>query len=160
MRGNVSVPGVLNGPIDVANVSFGGGPHTLGFTNPALDFFWKTSVIDAKVQLSKTLFILTPYIGLGAAYGISNAGGGMQSAMTVDGGAVTPQQLAQINSAFGTSYTSTTQGFGVYAGASGFSVRAFGGFSFNLLILKIGLGAEYEFLSGSMAGMANVRIQI
>ena len=84
MRGNIGVPGVLNGPINIANVSFGGSNHTLGFTNPSLNFFWNTSVIDAKVQLSKNLFIITPYIGLGAAYGISNAGGGMQSAMTVD----------------------------------------------------------------------------
>jgi hypothetical protein len=160
MRGTVGLPGVLNGPITVGNVSFGGTTHTLAFTNPSLNFFWNTSVIDAKVQLSKTLFILTPYIGLGASYGISNAGGGMQSSMQVDGVAASQAQLDQINSAFGTNYTTTNEGFGVYAGASGWSVRAFGGFSFNLLILRIGLGAEYEFLSGSMAGMANVRIQI
>jgi hypothetical protein len=158
MRGNVAVPGVL--PSTVINtVSFGGSNHTIGFTSPDLNFFWNTSVIDAKVQLSKELFILTPYIGLGASYGISNAGGGMKASMQVDGGNATQSQLDQINSAFGTSYTLQDQGFGVFGAASGFSARAFGGFSFNLFILKIGVGAEYEFLSGSFAGMANVRLQ-
>ncbi len=159
MRGNIGVPGVLNGPITIGSVSYGGTNHTIAFSDPSLNFFWNTSVIDAKVQLSKTLFIITPYIGLGASYGISNAGGGMQSAMQVDGGPATQSQLDQINSAFGTNYTLQNPGFGVYAGASGFSARAFGGFSFNIFILKIGVGAEYEFMSGSMAGMANVRIQ-
>ena len=45
------------------------------------------------------------------------------------------------------------------AGANGFATRVFGGLSLNLFILKIGLGAEYEFLSGSFAGMVNARIQ-
>jgi hypothetical protein len=160
MRGNVGVPGVLNGAIRIASVSFGGNTHYIDFSNPSLNFFWNTSVIDAKVQLSKTLFIITPYIGVGASYGISNAGGGMQSTMQIDGGAATQPQLDQINSAFGTNFTLQNPGFGVFAGGSGFSARAFGGFSFNIFILKIGVGAEYELLSGSMAAMANARIQL
>ncbi len=51
--------------------------------------FWNSNVIDAKIQVSKSLFIITPYVGLGMSFGISNAGGGMQSQMTVDGSAVT-----------------------------------------------------------------------
>jgi len=160
MSGNIGVPGVLSGPITISSVSYGSTTHTIGFTNPSLNFFWNTSVIDVKVQLSKTLFIITPFIGLGASYGISNAGGGMQSAMTVDGSPATQSDLDQINSAFGTNFTLTNPGFGVSAGANGFSARVFGGFSFNIFILKIGVGAEYEFLSGSMAAMANARIQL
>ena len=117
-------------------------------------------MIDAKVQLSKSLFIITPYIGLGASYGISNAGGGMQSRMTVNGSAPTQAQLNDLNNAFGTSYTLSDPGFGVKASANAFSARVFGGFSFNVFILKIGLGAEYEFLSGSMAAMINTRVQL
>lgn len=149
MKGDVSVPGVLNGPITIQNVSFGGSNHNIGFTNPSLDMFWNSSVFDAKIQVSKSLFIITPYVGLGLSYGISNAGGGMQSAMTVDGNPVTQTQIDQINSAFGTNFTYQNPGFGVKAGANGFATRLFGGFAFNLLILKIGLGAEYELLSGS-----------
>jgi len=160
MRGNVGIPGVLNGPITISNVDVGGTSYNLGFSNPNLDFFWNTSVIDLKVQLSKTLLFITPYVGLGASYGISSAGGGMQSAMTLNGTSVTQAQLDQINSQYGTSYTLQNPGFGVYATANGFSARVFGGFSLNIFILKIGVGAEYELLSGSMAGMANVRFQL
>jgi len=159
MRGNVFVPGVLNGNINVQNVSFGGSTHTLGFTNPSLNMFWNSNVIDAKIQVSESLFIITPYLGLGVSYGISNAGGGMQSQMTVDGNPVTQSQIDQINGAFGTNFTLQNPGFGVNAGANGFATRAFGGFSLNLFILKLGFGAEYEFLSGSIAGMINARLQ-
>jgi hypothetical protein len=160
MRGNIGVPGMLGGPITVSSVSYGGSSHTIGFTDPSLGFLWSSSVIDAKVQLSKTLFIITPFVGLGASYGISSAGVGMQSTMTVDGSAATQSELDQINSAFGTNYTLQNPGFGVTSAASGFSARVFGGFSFNIFILKIGVGAEYEFLSGSIAAMANARIQL
>ena len=160
MRGNVSIPGVLGGTTTIQNVTFGGNTYNIGFTNPSLDFFWNTSVIDAKIQLSKTLFIITPYIGLGASYGISNAGGGMQSSLTLNGSPPTQTQIDQMNSALGTNYSNSNQSFGVTAGANGFSTRVFGGFSFNLFVLKLGFGAEYEFLSGSFAGMANARIQI
>jgi len=160
MRGNIGIPGMLGGPITVSSVSYGGTTHTIGFTDPSVNFLWDSSVIDAKIQLSKTLLFITPYVGLGASYGFSSAGVGMQSSMTVDGVAATQSDLDQINSAFGTSYTLQNPGFGVYATANGFSARVFGGFSLNIFILKIGVGAEYELLSGSMAGMANARIQL
>jgi len=165
MKGNIGVPGVLNGTINIASISAGGNTYDLQFSNPSLNFFWQTSVVDAKVQLSKTLFIITPFIGLGASYGISSAGGGMQSQMQVqvNGGGyhtATQADLDQLNSAFGTNFTLQNPGFGVSSAANGFSARVFGGFSFNIIILKIGVGAEYEFLSGSMAAMANARIQL
>jgi len=159
MRGNVSIPQVLNGNPTIQNVSFGGTTYAIQFQNPSLNFFWNSNVIDLKVQLSKNLFIITPFIGLGASFGISNAGGGMQSAILLNGVAPTQTQLNQMNSALGTNYTTANQTFAVTAGANGFATRVFGGFSFNLFILKIGLGAEYEFLSGSFAGMVNARIQ-
>ncbi|MGA2615390.1 MAG: hypothetical protein ABSG38_18280 [Spirochaetia bacterium] len=159
MRADVAVSGVLNGPINIQQVSFGGSTHTIGFTNPSLNIFWNSSVFDAKIQVSKNLFIITPFVGLGISYGISNAGGGMQSQMTVDGNPVTQAQIDQINSAFGTNFTYQNPGFGVKAGANGIATRVFGGLAFNLSILKIGLGYEYEFFSGSFAGMINLRIQ-
>ena len=161
MRGEASLPNVFGGGVTVSNVTFpDNSVHSLGFSNPNLDFLWNTSVIDLKVQLSKNLFIITPYIGLGASYGISNAGGGMSANMTVDGSPATQSQIDQINQATGSNYTLQNPGFAVKASANGFSTRVFGGLSFNIFILKLGLGAEYEFLSGSFAGMANARIQL
>ncbi len=161
MRGAVGIPGILSGSIPVTSAQFpDGSTHNLSFTNPSMDFIWSSSVVDAKVQLSKTFFILTPFVGAGVSYGFSRAGGGLQSSMTIDGKAPTQSQIDAINSANGTSYTLANPGFAVKAAANGFSARAFGGFSFNVLIVKIGLGAEYEFLTGSMAGMVNARVQL
>jgi hypothetical protein len=162
MRGSFGIPGVLSGGVTVNNVTFPDGTtgHTLGFGSPSLDFIWNSSIVDAKVQLSKTFFIFTPFVGAGISYGFSNAGGGMQSAMMVDGFPATQAQLDQINKANGTNYTVQNPGFAVKAAANGFSARAFGGFSFNLFILKIGVGAEYELLTGAVAGMVNARVQL
>jgi len=164
MKGDVAVPGVLGSSIDIQNLSLNGHTYDIQFSNPSLNMFWNSNVIDAKIQVSKNLFIITPYIGLGMSYGISHAGGGMQSQMQVstDGGAaapVTQAQLDQFNSAFGTNFTLQNPGFGVNASANGFATRLFGGLSLNLFIFKLGLGMEYELLSGSLAGMINARIQ-
>jgi hypothetical protein len=160
MRGYVSLPGVLGHSVQVTSVQLPDGTnYPISFTDPKLDFLWNTSVIDAKVQLSKSFFIITPYVGLGASYGISNAGGGMSSNMQINGLSPTQAQIDAINQATGSNYTLSNPGFAIKASASGFSARAFGGFSFNLFFLKIGLGAEYEFLSGSMAAMVNARLQ-
>jgi len=160
MRGNIGIPGMLGGPINFASVSYGGTTHSLDFSDPAVNFLWNASVIDLKVQLSKTLLFITPFVGLGVSYGISSAGAGLQSTMQVDGHTATQSDLDQINQAFGTNYTLQNPGFGVTSTANGLSARVFGGFSLNIFILKIGVGAEYELLSGSMAGMANARIQL
>lgn len=159
MSGEVALPGVLSGPITIGSVDVGGSTYTVGFNNPSLQFAWDTNVIDLKLQLSKNLLLITPYVGAGLSYGISHAGGGMQSAMTLNGIPVTQAQIDQINSQYGTNFTYQNPGFGVSAGANGISARVFGGLSLNLFILKIGVGAEYELLSGSFAGMANVRLQ-
>ncbi len=161
MRGNVEIPGVLSGSIPVGSARFPDGTtYNLTFQNPAVDFVWGSSVLDAKIQLSKTFFILTPFVGAGVSYGFSNAGGGFQSSMLVNGSAPSQSQIDQINKANGTNYTLQNPGFAATAAANGLSARVFGGFSFNLLILKIGVGAEYELLKGSVAGMVNARVQL
>ncbi len=160
MRGNVSVP-TNAGSVTLGPVSGlpSGGSHTFTFQSPTLNFFWNTNVIDAKVQVSKNLFILTPYIGLGASYGISNAGGGLISQISEDGGTPNQADINYINSLLGSNYSASNQQLLVTSGANGFSTRVFGGLSLNLFIFKLGVGMEYEFLSGSMAGMINARLQ-
>jgi len=160
MRGNVSVP-TNAGSVTLGPVSGlpSGGTHTFTFQSPTLNFFWNTNVIDARVQVSKNLFIITPYVGLGAAYGISQAGGGLISQITEDGGTPNSQDITYINNLLGSNYSASNQQLLVTSGANGFSTRIFGGLSLNLFILKFGVGMEYEFLSGSLAGMINARVQ-
>jgi len=166
MRGNVDVPGVFSGNIHIATYNYNGQPYDLQFTNPSLNFNWSSSVIDAKIQLSKKLLFITPYAGMGVSYGFSNAGGGMASQMQVstDGGAnyhnATQSEIDNINTATGSSYTLQNTSFGVTQSTNGFSVRAFGGFSLDFFAVRLGFGAAYELLTGTMAGMANLRFQL
>jgi hypothetical protein len=165
MSGSVTVPGGGLGSINVQNVNLGGTSYQIGFTSPSMGFSWVTNVIDFKVQLSKNLFIITPYIGAGVSYGISNVGFSLQDPQMTFGPSggpynpITQSELNQINSAYGTNFSLSNPGLGINGGANGFSTRVFGGLSLNIWVLKIGAGVEYEFISATYAGMVNVRLQ-
>jgi hypothetical protein len=169
MKGAVSVPGVFGGNIDITSITPGDGhTYALSLTDPALKFTWATNVIDLKVQVSKSLLIVTPYLGAGASYGISSAGGGVTSTlqMSVDGGPAAAPTQAQIDAitAYLESQSLTadlsSQGFLVQAAANGWSFRAFGGISLNILIVKLDLGAMYNFTSGSYGATLGLRVQL
>jgi hypothetical protein len=162
-QGTVGLAGVITGATDLdittlMNFAGYGGAHTLHFTDPALTFGWQSNVIEAKVQLSKQLFLFTPHVGLSAAYGISNAGGGLNSTMTYTGGA-TEAQMQQVFVANG--YPApTSQGIAVDAAANGWSFRAYGGLNISLFFLNLDFSASYNVLTSSFGGGANLRIQI
>ncbi len=168
MHGSVAVPGIFGGPVTVTNfqVPDGGGgstTHTLGFTDPAVNFEWNTNVIDLKAQVSKSFLVVTPYLGAGASYGISSAGGGVSSTLLVDGSQPTEEQIAQYNEALaaaGSDVRLSNQGFLVQAAANGWSFRAFGGASLNLLVVKLDLTGMYNFLSGDFGASIGVRVQL
>jgi hypothetical protein len=168
MRGGVGVPGILNGPITIGNFEVPDGmggttTYVLGFTDPAVNFSWKTNVIDLKAQISKSFLIVTPYLGLGASYGISSAGGGLVSSLTIDGSPATAEQIQQLNDlleAAGAGYTLSNQGFDVQASANGWAFRAFGGFSLNILVIRLDVTGMYNFTSGSYGGSLNLRFQL
>jgi hypothetical protein len=59
--------------------------YEVNFDSPDVGFQWESHVIDFKAQVSKKLLLLfTPYVGVGASYGRSRAGGGIYSGMTVN----------------------------------------------------------------------------
>jgi hypothetical protein len=161
MHGKIGIGGLLPGGITLASFTFpDNSVHTLGFTNPSLNFAWDTNVIDLKAQISKSLLIITPYLGVGASYGISSAGGGVSSAMTVDGSPASQSDIDAINSMTGGSYTLQNPGIQVLSSANGWAFRAWGGLSLNILVLRLDLNVLYNFTSGSLGGSAGARIQI
>jgi hypothetical protein len=149
----------LNGSVamettEVTNttINFGSG-KSLTIDDPDAVFAWRTHAIDLSVQASKSLLILTPYLGAGYSYGWSRAGGGMNSDLTYVN--TSKQELEDDYD-----IEITDDGFEVYSDASGGSFRAFGGLSFNLTILKLDLNAQYNFTTQSLGGGLNARIQI
>jgi len=169
LKGGVGVPGLLGGDItlssfEVPNTSGGKDTHNISLTDPSLSFNWQTQIIDFKAQVSKSLLIITPYAGLGASYGISNAGGGLTTKLLLDGTEITDDQITEINDAFTAAGETppdlSAQGIIVSKDVQGFSVRAYGGLSLNLLILKLDFTAMYNFTGGSYGGTVNLRFQL
>jgi hypothetical protein len=150
--------------IDISSELFpvyGANTTTLTITSPDVYFNWQAHVIDLKVQASKKLAIITPNIGLGVSYGLSEAGGGLDSSLgfasTIGG-----LSLSDIQTVFESlGYpVPTSTGLAVSSQeVEGTAVRAFGGIGFNLWVLKLDLTGMYNFTSGAYGVALNTRIQ-
>lgn len=164
MEGTFGIPGVYSGDIPIANVPGSGG--LLSISNPALNFKWTTNVIDLKAQISKSLLIITPYLGLGAAYGTSTAGGGLTSQLLYNGNPISQSQIDQIIQAFqaaGQPVPSQLNSQGIIVQKSsipGWAFRTYGGLSLNLAVIKIDLTGMYNFTSNSWGGSVGLRFQL
>ncbi len=130
---------------------------TIDYTDPDVRFAWDTHTIDFKLQASKSLMIITPYAGLGYAYGWSKAGGGVSSDITF-GGPLTEDQIRTALEAAGYDVELSGDGFAILAEASGGSLRAYGGLSVNLFILKLDLNAMYNLSTASLGATLNARV--
>jgi hypothetical protein len=134
-------------------------------TSPDVYFDWQAHVIDLKVQASKKLVVITPNIGLGVSYGLSKAGGGLESSLTFDTDITTPSAptLSDIQALFESLGYAVPTSTGLAIASQeveGLAVRAFGGIGFNLWVLKIDLSGMYNFTSGSYGVALNTRIQL
>ncbi|UCF98369.1 MAG: hypothetical protein JSV89_02270 [Spirochaetaceae bacterium] len=134
-------------------------------TSPELTFALKTSTFVGKVQASWNLAILTPHLGIGAAYGLSTAGGGLSSDVLYNGvSPMTPSEIQQIIDAFASYGYSIDEldntGIKISSDADGFSFWVYGGTAINIFFIKVDLSAMYNLLSKSYGGALNVRFQL
>ncbi|MBA7468966.1 MAG: hypothetical protein GH155_02740 [Spirochaeta sp.] len=174
LNGGVTLPGILGGDqlIDLnVDGDASGQNDWVKLTDPDLNFNWQSHVIDFKIQASKKLLVITPHVGLGLAYGTSSAGGGAETDVwysTDNGGSyptkITQAQIDAVIAAFEalgqTPPDLTTGGLLVESDTKGWAMRAFGGLSLNLLLLKFDLSAMYNFTSSSLGVALNTRIQL
>jgi hypothetical protein len=163
MQGGFSIPHVLGTNVAMGSFTYNGTPYNLNMSDPTLDFNWSSNVIDLKVQISKSLLLFTPYAGVAASYAFSSAGGGASSTIQNGSTPLSSADISNINAYFasqGQSITLANQNFVVSSGANGFAFRAFGGFSFNIFILRLDIGAMYDLLGGNWGGALNTRIQL
>jgi hypothetical protein len=163
-QGSIDIPGILGENMTIASV----GPYSIELQDPALNFNWKTLVIDLKAQLSWDLFLFTPYIGTGASYGIyAEAGGGMKTQL-LDGATglpLTPEQIEAIIlwcETTGQTLPDLTQDQILISTATppAWAYRVYGGISVNFFIARVDATIMYNFLSGGIGGSVNVRIQL
>ncbi|MCK5675019.1 MAG: hypothetical protein KAH95_16685 [Spirochaetales bacterium] len=149
----VTSAGTLTTGIDLDSILTGA---SLDYTDPDVRFAWETQTIDFKLQASKSLLIITPYAGVGYAYGWSKAGGGVSTDITFTG--ATEDQVRDALEAAGYDIELSGDGFTIFSESSGGSLRAYGGLSVNLFILKLDLNAMYNLGTQSLGASANVRI--
>lgn len=149
MRGRILVPDVISE--DYVFDIPGNGPVTAsGGADAFLE--WETHVIDLKAQISKSLLILTPYAGVGAAYGISSAGGGMKFNDTLT--EADRQTLRDAGIDVDNREVSVT------SDVTGWSLRVFGGTSINIMLLRLDLGLGYDILGENFVGTVGARVQL
>jgi hypothetical protein len=144
---------------DAQELSYSGGILTL--TDPTAEFTWTTCSLDAKVQISKSFLIVTPYLGLGASYAWSSAGYSIKADITDSSGAIDQDainailELAEVDT-----IVIDQDGISSIIDNSGFSFRVFGGLSFNLMVIKIDLTGLYNIRDNNFGGTIGIRFQL
>ncbi|MGA2976616.1 MAG: hypothetical protein ABSF77_15010 [Spirochaetia bacterium] len=166
MKGSIgmAVPGLTSQTIDITtymNTAGYVGTYSFTFNQPSVTFGWQSNVIEARVQLSKRVLFLTPNIGLSAAYGISNAGGGLFATVTYSatGDMATEQQAAAVLQGLDLPVPSAT-GIDVLSAANGWEFRVYGGTSISILMIQLDLSVSYNILTNLFGGSGNVRFEL
>ena len=69
---------------DGDDAAYGSPPGQSIITRPTLSMEWETRVLDFKVQVSKTILFLTPYIGIGVSHGWPRVSYGLTSSRPIN----------------------------------------------------------------------------
>jgi len=151
--------------ISIATVPTGvGTTSTVALSKPKVGFEWEDSTIDLKLQLSKNLVIITPYIGTGLNLSWAQVGGGFYATPTIGGTAMTEAQMSYLKSNFpGNPALVNVSADGIsakYRQDAIFGWRMFGGLSLNLTVIRLDLSALYNFTSSTFGANVGLRFQL
>ncbi len=135
------------------------GPYSIEASKPDVGIEWQATVIDLKAQISKSLIIFTPYLGLGASYGMTKVGYYIDSDVTYTGGS--KEDIEDALEAGGVEVPELSDSGITYdKELSAWGFRAFGGLSVNMLVLKLDLTGMYNFADGQLGGSVGLRFQL
>jgi len=149
----------LAGGITVYNVTSAQtitfGSEWVSYSEGDIFFNWEAFSLDLKAQISKNLAFITISAGLGATYSLyAQTKGGFIAERT---GQSTGFEALIANYP---ELQVLSSSFTVKGSANGWSLRAFGGVTFEILFLKLDLMAMYNFLGGTMGATLNLRLQL
>jgi hypothetical protein len=163
LKGGISDIAVGNG----MNFSFTLGQNTyaLALDQPKLGLSWETTALDFTLQVSKSLFIITPYIGLGLSSATSKAGYGVTTKVTyTENGTEQPLETAGLAEKLGEAGLGgidvSANGLESIIENKGMSFRAFGGFSFNLAVLRFDITGMFNLLDQNWGVSFGTRFQL
>ncbi|MDR0321467.1 MAG: hypothetical protein LBI28_08175 [Treponema sp.] len=158
LKGGVSAPIPAGQSFDFND---GGTNYTLKIDDPRLGLLWETSCLEFKIHASFPLVVITPYAGVGVSYAWSKTGYKIDADVTAENGG-TPVSLDSVLTAlrsFGITNVNEN-GFSQMLEVEGLNVRAFGGFSVNMTVIKLDITGMYNFLDSSWGFSMGARLQI
>ncbi|MDR0451525.1 MAG: hypothetical protein LBH15_00615 [Treponema sp.] len=123
------------------------------------DFTWQSTTLELKAQISKKLFIITPYLGFGANYAWTSAGFEVKGNVTSGNdesfilGALSGEGISGIKYEKGKELSSAIK-------TSGLGFRVFGGFALNILAVKIDLTGMADPFRKIFGGSVGLRFQL
>jgi len=139
-----------------ADQSFSYDSETITIAAPEMNLEWACKSLDFKFQLSKSILAITPYAGLGGSYAWSSAGYSIKGAVTGDTSGIR-EYLNSLGldgiDVFDNEMSSIIK-------KSAFSLRIFGGFSVNLMVLRLDFTVLYSVRDGNYGGSLGFRVQI
>jgi len=169
LEGNIILPTIsvglgvnyLSGGVErrMNDVSFGfdapgGGTDTLTINNPRLGVEWETVTLDFRAQISRSILIITPYLGFGASHGWSRVSYGVNNAGITS--STSDEDLREILESYGIDMG----GFSSARDINGWSFRAFGGVSFNLPLIRFDVTGLWNMRDGNFGFTLGARFQI
>ena len=141
-----------------------GAAHTISIEKPDVNLKWDTFALDFKAQISKSLLILTPYLGVGASYAWSSAGYSVDSTIKYDGAAVTSSDINDIKSFLHglglEGMDIDSKGISSIIKNKAFNARVFGGFAINLMVFRLDFTGLYSFRDSNFGASFGFRFQL
>ncbi|MDR2467400.1 MAG: hypothetical protein LBD22_00365 [Spirochaetaceae bacterium] len=130
---------------------------TLSADDAQLELDWTITTLDLKLQLSKTLFIFTPYLGVGANFYWTDTGYTLRSSTLTYSGSDLAADLASLGlEKIIFDATSFSSRFGNQA----ILARVFGGFSLNMWLIKLDFSVFCGLTDYRYGGNVGVRFQL
>ena len=141
-----------------------GVPDSITLEKPDVSLQWKTVSLDIKTQVSASLLIFTPYLGLGWSYAWSSAGYSVDSQVTRGGSPLNPGDFPAINSYLRgqglKEIDGDSAGISSIIKNSGYNIRVFGGMSFNMMVFRFDLTGLYSFRDSNYGASFGFRFQL
>jgi len=134
------------------DLTFTGTPGTLEVSAPELTMDLSTVTFEGKVQVSKSLLILTPYVGLSVLSGTSTAKAGVASNISSPDSALS--DWASILDGI------SSKGFSQENTVTNIGLNVFGGTSLNLVFLRFDFQGMYNFVDSTYGGTVGARFQL
>jgi hypothetical protein len=117
--------------------------QTLTLEKPTIGISWETATLDFKAQVSKSFRRVTPYFGIGASVGWSQAGYNVEAKVTDTGNNL--QSAKNIFHALGIDEIDAN-GFSTMKDFNGWSFRSFGGVGLQLAVMRMDITYLLNFV--------------